>query len=489
MFPPSARAIVSAKKGTLYQGVHFVTDLAGYNNGNTRYSWNYRTNDGVFSDLSTYCDTSYNEPSCGCCGQDPYPPYDCYSCEATNTGTQTVTLTYYNGLTTGGYYHSSGTNKNTGWLYLRQRHEGSTWNYSANNCTYNDCTGGYSSTMDYIIASNSTALEGGGQKDLGSIGIKYDGTLWAWGGSKYLQYRGWGGTYGNGYKLSPFQLGSSSWEAISVGTNQTETVLAVASPAGGGALWGWGYGGYGVLGKNNTTSYSSPVQIGADTDWIYVHTNGETTWAIKNDNSLYAWGYNGYGQIGDGTSTNRSSPVQIGTGTNWKQLSSNGQHVIALKTDGTIWCWGYGATGQVGQNSISSRSSPVQIGTATDWIAIYGGGSSSWAIKSDNTVWGWGNAAYYGRSPGSASSSPVQLGGGSASFANFMLEPSGGDNAHLITKDKNEIRAYYSGGTNYYSYGNLAGPYYDVTSLYPEAKNALIDNNAGIAMSLRTGTA
>ena len=39
-----------------------------------------------------------------------------------------------------------------------------------------------------------------------------------------------------------------------------------------GTLWGWGSNTYGRLGQNNTTKYSSPVQI-PGTDWDDVSGN------------------------------------------------------------------------------------------------------------------------------------------------------------------------------------------------------------------------
>ena len=35
-------------------------------------------------------------------------------------------------------------------------------------------------------------------------------------------------------------------------------------------LWSWGYNNYGQLGQGNTTSYSSPVQVGSLTNWNLV---------------------------------------------------------------------------------------------------------------------------------------------------------------------------------------------------------------------------
>jgi alpha-tubulin suppressor-like RCC1 family protein len=68
-------------------------------------------------------------------------------------------------------------------------------------------------------------------------------------------------------------------------------------------------------------------------------------------------GYSGY-----------TSYTQIGALTNWAWVHSSDQHVIALKTDGTLWGWGYGGLGQLGKGVAGSYYSPVQIGTLTNWI-------------------------------------------------------------------------------------------------------------------------
>ena len=35
-------------------------------------------------------------------------------------------------------------------------------------------------------------------------------------------------------------------------------------------LWSWGYNNNGNLGQNNRTEYSSPVQVGSDSDWVSI---------------------------------------------------------------------------------------------------------------------------------------------------------------------------------------------------------------------------
>jgi alpha-tubulin suppressor-like RCC1 family protein len=57
------------------------------------------------------------------------------------------------------------------------------------------------------------------------------------------------------------------------------------------------------------------------------------------NSALWSWGYNGssvLGYIGADT----SSPVQVGALTNWTQADISNNHTTAIKTDGTIWTWG-----------------------------------------------------------------------------------------------------------------------------------------------------
>ena len=110
------------------------------------------------------------------------------------------------------------------------------------------------------------------------------------------------------------------------------------------------------------------------------------TWPLRFDTPLYAWGYNGAGQLGQGNTTNYSSPVQVGALTNWYSMAQGAQHVIARKTDGTLWSWGRNSVGELGQGNTTNYSSPVQVGALTTWIELAAGRYSSLAIKIDGTL-------------------------------------------------------------------------------------------------------
>ena len=241
-----------------------------------------------------------------------------------------------------------------------------------------------------------------------SLAIKTDGTLWAWGRNTFGQL----GLGDITSRSSPVQVGAlTNWYQVSSGAAYS---LAVKTD---GTLWGWGYNFSGEIGDGTTTARSSPVQVGSLTNWSQVTSGGSAddntySLAVKTDGTLWAWGINTSGQLGLGDRTHRSSPVQVGTLTNWYQVSSGTAHSLAVKTDGTLWAWGINTNGRLGLGDITSRSSPVQVGALTNWKQVSNGLSQVLAVKTDGTLWAWGfnGSGRLGLGDTTARSSPVQVG-------------------------------------------------------------------------------
>ena len=121
---------------------------------------------------------------------------------------------------------------------------------------------------------------------------------------------------------SPVQIGSLAWAGISAGADHSFGIRT------NGTLWAWGLNNDGVLGVNNTTTYSSPVQIGALTNWAYIKAGWETSLAVKTDGTLWSWGKLPYG------APSVSSPVQVGSATTWiPQLDSLSMSVRSINTN------------------------------------------------------------------------------------------------------------------------------------------------------------
>lgn len=242
-----------------------------------------------------------------------------------------------------------------------------------------------------------------------SVAVKTNGTLWTWGRNQYGQL-GLGNTT---YYSSPKQVGAlTDWLYVAACAYST---MAIKTD---GTLWGWGIGTLYQLGLGNSTNYSSPKQVGTDTNWskIYGSGNGvnQNYVALKTDGTLWVWGNNGNGQLGLGDTTTRTSPVQVGSAT-WSYLATGGSSMATIKSDGTLWTVGYNNLGQLGLGNQTQYSSQKQVGALTNWSLIAETGEKAYvAVKTNGTLWSWGNGSYGQLGLGSTSSysSPVQIGSG-----------------------------------------------------------------------------
>ena len=239
-------------------------------------------------------------------------------------------------------------------------------------------------------------------------------TLWAWGANS-------GGALAQNNTTSyssPVQIPGTIWG--DVGGVRTD-----------GTLWTWGPNESGELGNNDRAHRSSPVQI-PGTTWKLVYggigEGGQDSkrFAFKTDGTMWGWGWNSNGELGQNNRTTYSSPVQVGSDTTWPTTGTNkfgysaAYNVIsAIKTDGTLWMWGATDYGVLGQNETYSpskraRSSPVQVGSETTWKSVGRGGSMTiTATKTDGTLWPWGRNEFgqLGQNNTAVCPSPVQIPG------------------------------------------------------------------------------
>jgi alpha-tubulin suppressor-like RCC1 family protein len=220
-----------------------------------------------------------------------------------------------------------------------------------------------------------------------TVGIRSDGTLWAWGYNGFGQL-GLGNTV---TKSTPQQVGTATdWMVVTAGGYHT---LAIKSD---GTLWAWGLGTSGQLGLGDTNSYTTPQQVGTATDWVAVSAGLSHTLAIKSDGTLWAWGKNDLGQLGLGDTTNRNTPTQVGTATNWAAVTAGDYHTVAVRSSGTLWAWGFNNAGQLGLGNTTDQNTPQQVVTGTNWVAATAGTMFTVALRADGTLWAWG-VNYYGQ--------------------------------------------------------------------------------------------
>ena len=247
-----------------------------------------------------------------------------------------------------------------------------------------------------------------------TLAIKTDGTLWAWGKNGVGEL----GTGNTTSRSSPVQVGAlTDWASVSVGASSTSFAIKTD-----GTLWNWGSTSLGKSGRGpGVSNVSSPVQVGSDTNWSVVICGGNNSIALKTDNTMWTWGQGAEGRLGDGGTSNQSAPVQIGAAVWSKVSATQGGWGSATRTDGTLWTWGKGASGRLGLGNTTYYSSPVQVGALTTWDSPSCGDSSGGCLKTDGTIWAWGynGNGQIGDNSTTNTSSPVQA--GSASWKSYYL--------------------------------------------------------------------
>jgi alpha-tubulin suppressor-like RCC1 family protein len=271
----------------------------------------------------------------------------------------------------------------------------------------------YSSPVQIGSETDWTAVSAD-KSSLGSaiVGAIRGGKLYTW-GSYYNQG-------GPAYEAAMFGRGELSWEEwycssptqVGALTNWAKLaacpyhMMAIKTD---GKLWGWGYSGK-VIGVSADPegNYSSPVQLGSDTDWSSI-AGGSGFRAIKTNGTLWSVGANDYGECGLGTTSEFvSSWTQVGSLLDWAMVALIGGTNVAIKTDGSLWTWGANLFG--GANT----SSPTQVGGSTDWSKIYASYGAFFTIKTNGTLWSVGNnnTGVLGLGDETDRSSPTQVGSG-----------------------------------------------------------------------------
>ena len=264
---------------------------------------------------------------------------------------------------------------------LAVKSDGTLWVWGSNSAGQlgNGSTGAGQITPFQIGADNNWVSVAAGSEH--SIGLKSDGTIWAWGDNEYGQV---GVGSSDFWKTTPTQIGiATDWVSIAAGYGHN---LGIKSD---GTLWAWGYNADGQLGDGTILNKLSPVQIGTATDWASVDAGLIHNFGIKTDGTLWAWGWNHYGQLGDGTNSDRRSPVQIGTG-DWVSVAAGDYYSLGIKGDGSLWAWGWNDVGQLGDGSTTNRATPTQIGAANNWALVAAGYKFSFGIKTDGFAYAWG---------------------------------------------------------------------------------------------------
>ena len=256
------------------------------------------------------------------------------------------------------------------------------------------------------------------------------------------------------------QAAASTDGFIAVSSGDTHT-LGVKSD---GTLWAWGFSNVGALGLGSITSTSVPMQVGSDTDWKDVSAGYLYSLALKANGTLYAWGYNNSGQLGLGDNTTRNLPTKVGVDQDWVYVSASGnRHSLGLKSNGNLYAWGDNNVGQLGLYDKIARNVPTRVTAIMDRVvSVSAGGFHSLAVDSSGRLWAWGGNYYGTLGIGEATTEllyPVQVG----SDQNWASVSAGDDHSMALRTDG----SLYSWGRNYGGALGFGNPHVDQNVYYP----------------------
>lgn len=264
------------------------------------------------------------------------------------------------------------------------------------------------------------------------VGVKLDGTLWAWG-----TWRGPGAGGDDALMTAPTQVGTlANWRQVVVGALATTalfddvwatnsagqvfrithvgttstlvtTLSAVVAPGStqvfaqqvaingftgqttrlwittSGTLFGYGENAKGQLGQNTTTDITDPVsavQIGSGQTWTKIAISvNQHVFAIDANQDLYAWGNGESGALATGTSSDQFLPTRVGCGISWADVALGYRFTLALDVDGRLYGAGAGFDGY--SLTGATGSSLSQIGSLTTWRTLAAGPTTAGATR------------------------------------------------------------------------------------------------------------
>jgi alpha-tubulin suppressor-like RCC1 family protein len=219
-----------------------------------------------------------------------------------------------------------------------------------------------------------------------SLGIDYQGKVWAWGNNSSGQL----GDNTVTLKSTPVAVcGNYTFCKISSGFEHS---LGIDHK---GQVWGWGYNFYGGLGDNDTTNKCTPVSIhGTKKTFCHISVGYLYSMAIDYAGKLWGWGYGYSGQLGIGSGYGicESTPTAIsGINKTFCNVSAGYLHSLGVDYTGQTWAWGWNGDGQLGDSTFTSRATPVTVYGLHTFCHIVASIKHSLGLDKNGKLWSWGN--------------------------------------------------------------------------------------------------
>lgn len=250
-----------------------------------------------------------------------------------------------------------------GWFHrLALRNDGTIWSWGDNQAGQlgNLSIGGYSQEALFMADSLSgppfVDIAGGGYH---SLGVRQDGTVWAWGDNRFAQL--------GGLAPPPFPGGAVQ---VPVPCNVSDVAAGFwysMALCDDGRVFQWGVQEWvppfevnpppGV----NIIDFPTEVPMPPARE---IFGGGWHSLAIDLNGQVWAWGENGSGQLGDGSGLSSDFPVPVFLPTAAQAISARCFVSSAVLIDGSVWVWGETPT-EFGPNIFPQPQMIYEISNAT----------------------------------------------------------------------------------------------------------------------------
>lgn len=162
------------------------------------------------------------------------------------------------------------------------------------------------------------------------------------------------------------------------------------------AIYCWGRNAFGQLGigtKSATTPSLVPVKVLGGLSFKAVHSGGNHSCGITQDDRAFCWGAGGEGQLGNFAGTDSPVPVEI-VNQKWATLGLEEDASCGITLQGVTMCWGENNRGQLGDGTVLPKLGPTLVSGNHTFTSLgrFGGNEDDHkcAIETNGSLWCWG---------------------------------------------------------------------------------------------------
>ncbi|MDE7261818.1 MAG: S-layer homology domain-containing protein [Oscillospiraceae bacterium] len=201
------------------------------------------------------------------------------------------------------------------------------------------------------------------------LALTCSGEVWAWGAND----RGQLGDGTTEDRLEPVKV-EGLYDVVDVAAGHAHS-LAVTFR---GATYAWGSNDNGQLGNNSTEDSSVPVAVKPFTEGnkvfagVKVSAGNSSSMAIADNGAVYTWGYGEYGQLGrKETLISKMIPAKVSLPDGASYIASGVNHNIVISEKNELYAWGRNRDCQLGNKKNVNADQPVRVFTTVAEPASY----------------------------------------------------------------------------------------------------------------------